>query len=356
VSVVGLPTAAQAAPLCTGLGTTVTCVYSTPGSDTFVVPSGVTSLAVTAVGGQCGDGGSYPPGGASGGVGGNGAQVSQNLSVSPSETLVVVTGGAGADGTAGGAAGIGGINGGLAGGNRGGGGGASEVDRGLTPLVVAGGGGGSSSGTTIGTASATGDGSVTITYSTSSALAITTSSPLTGGTVGHSYSTTLAATGGTSPYTWALIPGSTLPAGLSLSTRGVISGTPTANGTKSFTVEVTDNVGATADKTFSLTIGSHSHADLAILLSHHGVFRHDRKGTYEVQVTSGTFWQCHKHKHTSFCSRGAKIGAHGTTTITVKVKITANKGTLVKSKATVSPSDSSPADNSSIDFALVRKK
>jgi Domain of unknown function DUF11 len=113
------------------------------------------------------------------------------------------------------------------------------------------------------------------------------------------------------------------------------------------------------------------------------VFRHGKKGTYEIQVTntgrtatlaitdvallvpsgvrvvhggSGAFWQCCKHQHTSFCSRGARIGAHGTTTITVKVKITANKGTLVKSKATVSPSDSSPADNTSVDFALVHKK
>jgi hypothetical protein len=47
---------------------------------------------------------------------------------------------------------------------------------------------------------------------------------------------------------------------------------------------------------------------------------------------------------------------HDTTTITVKVKITANKGTLVKSKATVSPSDSTPADNTSVDFALAHKK
>ena len=60
----------------------------------------------------------------------------------------------------------------------------------------------------------------------------------------------------------------------------------TANGTKSFTVEVTDNVGATADKTFSLTVGSSPHASLAILLSHHGGFRHDKKGTYEIQVTN----------------------------------------------------------------------
>jgi hypothetical protein len=61
VSVVGLPTAAQAAPLCTGLGTSVTCFYTTVGQDTFTVPSGVTSLTITAQGGAGGNGfGSHP--------------------------------------------------------------------------------------------------------------------------------------------------------------------------------------------------------------------------------------------------------------------------------------------------------
>ena len=50
------------------------------------------------------------------------------------------------------------------------------------------------------------------------ALTVTTSS-LPGGTVGTPYSQTLAASGGTPPYTWALATG-TLPAGLTLSTGG----------------------------------------------------------------------------------------------------------------------------------------
>ena len=57
------------------------------------------------------------------------------------------------------------------------------------------------------------------------ALLITTSS-LPNGQVGTAYSVSLAASGGTPPYTWSLISGS-LPAGLSLSTTGTISGTPT---------------------------------------------------------------------------------------------------------------------------------
>ncbi len=69
------------------------------------------------------------------------------------------------------------------------------------------------------------------------AVSITTTA-LPGGTQGVAYSTTLAASGGTPPYTWSLASG-TLPAGLALgASSGVISGTPTAAGTSSFTVQV----------------------------------------------------------------------------------------------------------------------
>jgi hypothetical protein len=69
-------------------------------------------------------------------------------------------------------------------------------------------------------------------------LSITTTS-LPAGTAAASYSAMLAATGGTTPYTWSLSSG-TLPAGLTLSAAGVISGTPTTPGTYTITVKVTD--------------------------------------------------------------------------------------------------------------------
>jgi Putative Ig domain len=66
---------------------------------------------------------------------------------------------------------------------------------------------------------------------------ITTTS-LPGGPVGVAYDATLAATGGSPPYTWSRTSGS-LPAGLTLnSSTGAISGTPTSTGTSSFTVRV----------------------------------------------------------------------------------------------------------------------
>ena len=85
-------------------------------------------------------------------------------------------------------------------------------------------------------------------------LKLSTSS-VSGGTVGTSYSTTLAATGGTSPYTWSLSSGS-LPAGLSLSSAGVISGKPTASGSSTFSVTVKDSASASATSSFTLTVAS----------------------------------------------------------------------------------------------------
>ena len=74
---------------------------------------------------------------------------------------------------------------------------------------------------------------------TPTVLVITTTSPLPSGQAGSAYSTTLAATGGTVPYLWSLASGS-LPEGLTLSVGGVISGTPSASGAGSFTIEVSD--------------------------------------------------------------------------------------------------------------------
>lgn len=54
---------------------------------------------------------------------------------------------------------------------------------------------------------------------------ITSISPLTSGVQGTPYSITLAGTGGTPPYTYALISG-TLDSGVTLSSSGVIAGTP----------------------------------------------------------------------------------------------------------------------------------
>jgi Putative Ig domain len=69
-------------------------------------------------------------------------------------------------------------------------------------------------------------------------VAVTTTT-LPDAALGVAYSQALQVTGGSAPYTWALLTG-TLPTGLSLSAAGVISGTPTVAGTYTFTVKATD--------------------------------------------------------------------------------------------------------------------
>lgn len=78
---------------------------------------------------------------------------------------------------------------------------------------------------------------------------------LTYGTVGQSYpSSALSASGGLAPYSWSLSGGSSLPPGLSLSSAGAISGTPTGPGTFAFTVNVTDGRSRVATKTLSIAV------------------------------------------------------------------------------------------------------
>jgi len=86
----------------------------------------------------------------------------------------------------------------------------------------------------------------------SGSLGITTTS-LPNGEVTASYAATLTAINGNPPYTWSISAG-TLPAGLSLSTNGSISGVPTVAGTSSFTVKVTDSVQQTATGNLGITI------------------------------------------------------------------------------------------------------
>lgn len=113
-------------------------------------------------------------------------------------------------------------------------------------------------GTSTFTAQVTDAASLTATASlsitTQASLVVSTTS-LADGQVGVAYSQTLAATGGVTPYTWSVTSGS-LPAGLTLnSSTGVISGTPTAAGTSTFTVQVTDDADYTATASLSITVG-----------------------------------------------------------------------------------------------------
>jgi hypothetical protein len=57
--------------------------------------------------------------------------------------------------------------------------------------------------------------------------------------------------------TYSIAPSSSLPSGLSISSSGLISGTPSGSGATSFTIRATDTAGNFSDRTFSLFIGSY---------------------------------------------------------------------------------------------------
>ncbi len=83
---------------------------------------------------------------------------------------------------------------------------------------------------------------------------ITLSPPtLPGGTVGSAYDQTVSASGGTGPYAFSVTSGS-LPAGLSLSAGGILSGTPTTSLTYNFTVSARDADSCSGSLGYSVTI------------------------------------------------------------------------------------------------------
>jgi hypothetical protein len=84
---------------------------------------------------------------------------------------------------------------------------------------------------------------------------IITTTSLDGGTVGLAYSQPLQASGGTGSLVWS-ISGGSLPANLTLSSDGVISGTPTNAGTSNFTVRVTDALAQSDTQPLSIVVSA----------------------------------------------------------------------------------------------------
>ena len=118
-------------------------IFSTAGSGSYLVPSGVTTITVKAWGGG-GGGGAGSGSTGSGGNGGGGGFAQADITVTPGETLSVLVG-------TGGSAGANSRN-------AGNGGGYSAVQRSSTFLVQAGGGGGGGGGNGTGTGCAGGAG------------------------------------------------------------------------------------------------------------------------------------------------------------------------------------------------------
>lgn len=125
----------------------------------------------------------------------------------------------------------------------------------------------SSSGVVSGTPTASGPFNFTVTATdpegstASRAFSITIAAPtialspatLPDPTAGTAYSQTLTASGGASPYTFAVTQNA-LPGGMTLASNGVLSGTATIGGAFTFTVEATDAYGATGTQVFTVDV------------------------------------------------------------------------------------------------------
>ncbi|CAH0124969.1 putative Ig domain-containing protein [Stenotrophomonas lactitubi] len=96
-------------------------------------------------------------------------------------------------------------------------------------------------------------GSRVYTFTITPATVVLTPATLPSGTVGTAYSQSLSSSGGIAPYTYAIASGA-LPPGISFSSAGVFSGTPTTAGSYTAVVRSTDDAGYNATQSYSIVI------------------------------------------------------------------------------------------------------
>ncbi len=125
---------------------------------------------------------------------------------------------------------------------------------------------------------------ITVNPQPCTSLSLTSPTSLTSGTSGQAYTYQLQTSGGESPIAYSLTSGS-LPAGLSLSSTGLISGTPTTAGISSFQIQATDSCpsGAqSAQNTFTITVNPQPCTSLSL--------------TSPTSLTSGTSGQAYTYQ------------------------------------------------------------
>jgi uncharacterized repeat protein (TIGR01451 family) len=222
------------------------------------------------------------------------------------------------------------------------------------------------------TGALTGSKAFTLVVSNPPPLTITTASPLPNGLVQQPYSQTITATGGIPPYTWSISAGA-LPPGLALdAVTGTISGTPTAAGAYSFTVDVTDSAGtpATASKAFTLTVAiPNPFPKMTVTKTHTGRFTVGATGVFNLLVknlgtgpttgtttvvdslpnglflvsAAGTGWSCAGGGSAVICTDAAVIPAGGSTSFTLTVAVGLDAVPRATNTATVSTPGNVPA-------------
>ncbi|MFA5907255.1 MAG: ice-binding family protein [Vicinamibacterales bacterium] len=82
-----------------------------------------------------------------------------------------------------------------------------------------------------------------------------TPATLPNGDVGSPYTVQFAGNSGTAPYVFTAVA-STLPAGLTFSSTGLLTGTPTSSTTQTFVIRATDTVGCFTDRPYTMAFGT----------------------------------------------------------------------------------------------------
>lgn len=170
---------------------------------------------------------------------------------------------------------------------------------------------------------------------TVTSLAITTTSPLPAATAGTAYSQQFAASGGTPPYQWSVATGSALPTGLTLSSTGLLSGTPSASGTFSVTVTDSESPAASVTNSFTLTVTGSGNA---ALISGNYAFQLSGFNASGTVVLGGSFHADGAGNLTSGVEDVSSSAGHTNQTFTGSYIVGAdNRGTLVFSSVSGSP-------------------
>jgi len=174
---------------------------------------------------------------------------------------------------------------------------------------------------------------LTVTVSQSALKVSTTSLP--NATESVAYSQSLAASGGTSPYTWSVASGA-LPTSMSLSSSGTISGTPTVAGSFPFTAAVKDSTGTAASASFSINVVTAAAPTVSISSPANGAtvsgtvavsgLASDGLGISSVQVAvdGGSYSNASGTSNWSFNLNSASL-ANGPHSLIAKVNNTAGK-------------------------------
>ncbi len=192
-----------------------------------------------------------------------------------------------------------------------------------------------------------------------SSVTIITSGHLPQGQTSKPYTNTqLEACGGTTPYTWD-DPKAGLPAGLTLSSSGLISGTPKSAGTTTVEIRVTDSKSASASRSFTLTVIP---GPLSVVTT--SPLTDGKECTYQswtMKATGGSGSYSWKLASGSQAPNGLTLNAAGvlsgtpTTPGSYSFTLQVNDGTSTVSGTFALKIDPSPASTTALVFPEVRQ-